>query len=74
MDDNISLQPALKTAADYKAAIDGLLAEMKRLNALMQNDQTEIDRLKAETRLIAAHTDTVLTRLEAQVNSLQAAV
>lgn len=32
MDDTVSTQPRLETAADYEAAIEQSLAEMQRLN------------------------------------------
>ncbi|MBI1924494.1 hypothetical protein HYR99_09610 [Candidatus Poribacteria bacterium] len=50
----ISSQPTLETAADYEAAIEQCLAEMKRLNEQLKQDQADIDRLKAETRAMLA--------------------
>jgi hypothetical protein len=73
MDERLTSQPKPRTAAEYRAAIDLLLDEMKRLSVQMQQDQAEIDRLKAETRVIAAHTDGVLARIEAQMQALTAA-
>jgi hypothetical protein len=52
MDDQTLGQPVLTTPADYEAAIDRCLAQMRRLREKMDRDQAEIDRLKAETRAI----------------------
>lgn len=46
--------PTPQTDDELKAAIDRCFAEMRRLRALMEKDQTDIDRLKAETRAILA--------------------
>ena len=56
MDSVLSSQPVPKSAADYEAAVEQLLAEMKRLNQQMQSDRTDIERLKAETRTLKAET------------------
>ena len=45
-------QPALQISADYEAAIEQCLAQMRHLREQMDKDQTEIDRLKVETRTI----------------------
>ena len=74
MNETLAAQAAPKTTAEYKAAIDFLLGEMRRLNEKMVEDQAEIDRLKAETRTIGAHTDLTLTQLEAQMTALRAGV
>jgi len=48
-----TLSPGKRTtAADYEAIADQLLADMRRLEALMSLDRIEIDRLKSETRQI----------------------
>ena len=52
MAEEATQQPALQTAADYEAATDQCLAQMRRLRKQMDPDQAEIDRLKAETRTI----------------------
>ena len=61
-----------KTTVDYEATANQLLAEMKRLETLMQADRIEIDRLKAEYHLLReegvrlqAQTRASLARLEA---------
>ena len=67
MDNLASLQPVPQTAADYEAAVEQLLAEMKRLNQQMQSDRTDIERLKAETRELKAETRALLTSMGAQL-------
>ena len=74
MNETLAAQTAPKTAAECKAAIDALLLEMRRLNEKMVEDQAEIDRLKAETRTIGAHTDLTLSQLEAHMTALRAGV
>ena len=54
MEDNTLQPPILKTAADYEAAIEGCLTQMRQLRERMDRDQAEIDRLKAETRALLA--------------------
>ena len=44
--------PGLQTTADYEAATDRCLARMRHLREQMEQDQAELDRLKAETRAI----------------------
>jgi len=50
MEEKVLLQTALKTDADYEAAIQAMYAEMDRIDERIKKDQAEIDRLKAETR------------------------
>jgi len=59
-----------KTPADYKAALNRLLEEMTRLEAQMQQDRAEIKRLRAESQVISRHTDSVLERLDKQLQTL----
>ncbi|HZP83730.1 MAG TPA: hypothetical protein VFB21_18965 [Chthonomonadaceae bacterium] len=54
-----------KTAADYEAIADQLLADMRRLDELMQKDRAEIEYLKAETARLEAENRVVLSRLKA---------
>ncbi|HLV79585.1 MAG TPA: hypothetical protein VKT32_04860 [Chthonomonadaceae bacterium] len=59
--------------ADSKPFINQLLAEIRRLNEQMRNDQAEIERLKLETPAISAHTDQLLLQIEAQLDALSKA-
>jgi hypothetical protein len=52
MNDSMLLKPKRKTAAEYEAEADQLLAEMQRLEEKMDRDRAEIDRLRSETRML----------------------
>jgi hypothetical protein len=58
MSKTITPEVATDDAAAYEEAIVQMLAQMNQANEKMEQDQEEIDRLKAETREI-------LTRLKA---------
>jgi uncharacterized small protein (DUF1192 family) len=63
MDNLVSRQSAPRTATDYEAAIEQMLAEMKRLNEQMATDRAEIERLRVETQRLKAETRAVLETL-----------
>jgi hypothetical protein len=71
MTDLTAAQTTPKNAADYQAAIDLLLQEMLRLEAQMQIDRAEIERLRAASQAITRHTDAILEQLEKQVGTLR---
>lgn len=48
------------------------LAELQQISAKIQQEQVEIDRLKAESRIITAHTDRLLSGLRGQLDALGA--
>ncbi len=54
MSKDITIEPTAEEAAQIEAATKELLAEIKRANDQMANDQQEIDRLKTQTRAILA--------------------
>ena len=66
MDNVVSAQPLPQNAADYEAAVEQLLAEVKRLNQHMQSDRTDIERLKTETRTLKAETRALLLSMGAK--------
>jgi len=43
-----------KADAEYEADVDALIAQMKHVRTQMEDDQREIERLRAETDLILA--------------------
>jgi hypothetical protein len=59
-----------KTAADYKSAIDHLVVGMLESEATTRQDRVEIERIRAESQVIARHTDAVLERLDKQLEAL----
>jgi hypothetical protein len=54
MEEKALQQSVLKTPSDYEAAMEQCLTRMQQLREQMNKDQTDIDRLKAETRAILA--------------------
>ncbi len=48
------------------------LAELQHISANIRQEQAEIDRLKAESQIITAHTDAILSRLRVQLDALGA--
>ena len=67
MDNIVSGFPEPQTEAESQVIISQLFAEMNRLNALMRQDQTEIDCLKRETQRLKAETRATLDRLGALI-------
>jgi hypothetical protein len=63
-----------QTPAEYRAAIDALIAQMWRMHARMDQNRLEIDRLKAETDAIAEDTERIKARLQSRLDDLLAHV
>jgi hypothetical protein len=53
-EETATLEAMPKADAEYEAAIDNLITEMKRIREQMAHDQREIERLRAETCAILA--------------------
>jgi K+/H+ antiporter YhaU regulatory subunit KhtT len=68
----ITPTPTPKTAAEYEAAVDALLAEMARMNERSEQTWAEIEQLKAETKLIKERTDVLKAHTQAQLGELLA--
>ena len=60
-----------KTAADYEALADQLLADMRHLETLMHSDRMDIDRLKAETYLLREEAMRLETETRATLSRLK---
>jgi Tfp pilus assembly protein PilN len=71
MDEQIFSQSDLKTSDE--ALLESYLAEMRRLNAIMRQDQADIDRLKEETNQLKAETQRLREETEATLARLKAA-
>jgi hypothetical protein len=71
MDNVITSPPEPSTEAEYEAALDPMLQELRRHEEWMNRDRQDIERLKAETQVIASHTDSVLANIRKQLDSLQ---
>lgn len=74
MEETFLPQSALKTPADYKAAVEQLLAEMKRLNERMQSDRADIERLRLETQALKVETQRLKAETRATLASLGVAL
>jgi len=59
--------------SDTKTPLKTLLAKVQELNERIQHDQTEIDRLKKETRVISQRTDMLMRQIEAELDMLRKA-
>ncbi len=64
---DILTQSAPQTEAEYEAALTQLLSAMQGLREQMDQDQIEIERLKADNRTLKAETRALLTTLKAMV-------
>lgn len=73
MTDMTSSVSTPQVEADVENILAQTLAELQQISANIQQEQVEIDRLKAESQIITAHTDTVLSRLRIQLDTLAAA-
>jgi hypothetical protein len=67
MEGSVSPPPTPETAADYEAAIEGCLVEIRRLNEQMRNDRDEIERLKTETLALKAENQRLKTETRASL-------
>lgn len=56
MANTISAQTAPPTTAEYEAEFELLMQEAARLNELMGQERSEIERLKLETKVLAEDT------------------
>ncbi len=69
MSETILTKPKRKTA-DYEALAAQMLAEINRLEAQMDRDHAEGERLKIETQVIKARTAATLSQLQEQITRL----
>jgi hypothetical protein len=60
-----------KMPAEVETILTQMLDEIRVLNEKMRIDQIEIDRLKAESKIITEHTDAVLAQIRVQMDALQ---
>ncbi len=58
MEQTITLDAVPMTDAECEAAIDRLLAEMTQVRRQMADDQRDIERLQAETRVLLSRLKT----------------
>ena len=73
MTNSASVQPEPQTEAEYEAAFERLLVEMKSINdsmvpgGQMHSDRCEIERLKAETQVLRNETRALLVSMGAKL-------
>ena len=58
MNRGMTLEPTADEAAEVEKAINRLLSKIKQANEQMEDDQREIDQMRAETRAILARLGT----------------
>ena len=56
-------QPTPQTDADYQAAIEQLLADARRLSERAQQDQNDIERLRAKSAPLRAEIRALLSNM-----------
>ena len=61
-----------KTAAEYRAELDELLAGMQRMDEQSDRTWADIARLKAETEVIKADNEVIKARLQSRLDALEA--
>lgn len=71
MDESIPSVSQPRTRAEYRAAIRGMLAEIHRLFAEMDDVQAEVVRKRAEIEIVGAWTDANLRALQEQLEWLR---
>lgn len=64
-------EPTTEEAVHIKYVINQYLEEMRRLNVLMDDDQAQIETLRAETRMIANQTRISLVSLRDSLAKLE---
>ena len=64
MDETLRLDPDASDSNEFEALIAQIVAEIDQKRAQMSRDQTEIDRLKAESRQLQEETVALLATLK----------
>ena len=70
---DILIHSSPQTDAEAEATVHQLLAEISQMDEQINRYRTESERLKFETQVIKAMTETKLTALEEQVSNLSKA-
>ncbi len=73
MTDITSSVSTSQAEAEAENVLAQTLAELQQISDRIQQEQVAIERLKAESNIITAHTDTALSRLRIQLDALVAA-
>jgi peptidoglycan hydrolase CwlO-like protein len=70
MDETASVTDAPRTAADYRAAIEAMLTEIRRSNEQSERTWSEIERLKAESVALQAENEIIKARIDRRLEAL----
>jgi len=73
MTDMTSSASTPQVEAEAENILAQTLVELQQISSNIRQEQVEIDRLKAESQIITAHTDMVLSRLRVQLRTLSRA-
>ncbi len=73
MTDMTSSASTSQVEAEAENILAQTLVELQQISFSIRQEQVEIDRLKAESQIITAHTDMVLSRLRVQLKTLSGA-
>jgi hypothetical protein len=72
MEERIASSRAPRPAPEHRAAIDELLAEIRRMNEHMDRNREEIERLKARSEASRARTEVIGARIDARLEAIEA--
>jgi peptidoglycan hydrolase CwlO-like protein len=61
-----------KTPAEFQAIVEDQLRQIGRMHERMDQNQAEIERLRAESAALRADTDRILARIDARLAAIQA--
>ncbi len=70
MDETTSFTGTPRTAADYRVAINALMAEIRRMNEQSELTWSEIERLKAESVALQAENEVIKARIDRRLEAL----
>jgi peptidoglycan hydrolase CwlO-like protein len=70
IDETAPATRAPQTAADYRAAIDAIIAEIRRMNEQSEQTWNEIERLKAESIELQAENEVIKARIDRRLEAL----
>jgi hypothetical protein len=69
-DEPIAASPAPRTAAEYRIAIEALLAEMEWMGEPSKQTRAEMERLKGESAALRAATERIKARIDRRLDAL----
>jgi uncharacterized coiled-coil DUF342 family protein len=67
----MSATPTPRTAAEYRAAVDAMIMDIRRMHERMDRNREEINRLREETNAIKAETEQIKARVRSRLDDLR---